>query len=127
MSGESLCFMTVLRPVINPRSPSLETSCAELLTHFNILPRNANECRSISQVIWPILELVQKEVFMKLFTSIAIGLLVLIALLHILRLVFGWEVIIHGVVMPMWASTLGVIIPGGLAFMVWRESRRGKL
>ena len=64
---------------------------------------------------------------MKPFTNIAILLFALIALLHIFRLYFGWEVIVHGTVIPMWASILGFIIAGGLAVMLWRESREGKL
>ena len=30
-------------------------------------------------------------------------------------------------VMPMWPSSLGLIIAGGLAVMLWHESRQGKL
>jgi hypothetical protein len=36
-------------------------SRSELRTHVKILPRNANERRSISHAIWPILESVQKD------------------------------------------------------------------
>ena len=60
---------------------------------------------------------------MKPFTTIAIVLFSLVAVLHVLRLIFGWEVAINGVVMPMWASVVGLIVAGGLAVMVWRESR----
>ena len=63
---------------------------------------------------------------MKPFTTIAIAFLSLAAVLHVLRLVFGWEVVINGLVMPMWASAVGLIIAGGLAVMVWRESQPGK-
>ena len=63
---------------------------------------------------------------MELFTRIAISIFVIIALLHILRLFFGWEVTINGVVIPMWASVLGLIIAVGLAIMLWRESRGEK-
>jgi len=59
----------------------------------------------------------------KLFTTIAVGVFALVALLHVLRLAFGWEVTIQGSVIPMWVSVLGVIIAGGLAIMLWRESR----
>ncbi|MBI3292293.1 MAG: hypothetical protein HYZ73_05740 [Elusimicrobia bacterium] len=61
---------------------------------------------------------------MKPFTKIAIGLFALVVLLHILRLFFHWEVIVNGVVIPLWASVLGLIIAGCLAFMLWRESRQ---
>jgi hypothetical protein len=59
----------------------------------------------------------------KPFTTIAVGVFALVALLHVLRLAFGWEVTIQGSVIPMWVSVLGVIIAGGLAIMLWRESR----
>ncbi|HVS26811.1 MAG TPA: hypothetical protein VHE58_05870 [Burkholderiales bacterium] len=63
---------------------------------------------------------------MKLFTNLAIALLILIAIVHLLRLVFGWEVTLNGMVVPMWVSVLGLLIPGALAFFLWRESRENK-
>src|SRR5207245_7043078 len=62
----------------------------------------------------------------KPFTTIAIVLFSLVAVLHVLRLIFGWEVVINGLVMPMWASVVGLIVAGGLAVMGWREARQGK-
>ena len=59
---------------------------------------------------------------MKPFTTIAIVFFSLAAALHVLRLIFGWEVVINGLVMPMWVSVIGLIVAGGLAVMVWRES-----
>ena len=59
----------------------------------------------------------------KPFTTIAVGIFVLVALVHVLRLVFGWEVTIQGSIVPMWVSVVGVVFAGGLAFMVWLESR----
>jgi hypothetical protein len=59
----------------------------------------------------------------KPFTTIAVGVLALMALVHVFRLLFGWEVTIQGSVVPMWVSALGVFIAGGLAVMLWRESR----
>ncbi|TAL09131.1 MAG: hypothetical protein EPO02_11025 [Nitrospirae bacterium] len=59
----------------------------------------------------------------KPFTAIAVGVFGIVALLHILRLAFGWEVTFQGGAVPMWVSGLGVVIAGGLAIMLWRESR----
>ena len=59
----------------------------------------------------------------KPFTTITVGIFVLVALVHVLRLVWGWEVTIQGSIVPMWVSVVGVVIAGYLAFMVWRESR----
>ena len=61
----------------------------------------------------------------KPFAAIAVGVFALVALLHVLRLVFGWEVTLQGSVVPMWVSGLGAVIAGGLAVMLWRESRQG--
>jgi hypothetical protein len=62
----------------------------------------------------------------KPFTTIAIVIFSLMAALHVLRLIFGWEAVIDGLVIPMWASVVGLIIAGGLAVMLWRESRPEK-
>ncbi len=59
----------------------------------------------------------------KPFTTIAVGVFALMSLVHVLRLAFGWEVTFQGGVVPLWVSVLGVIIAGGLAVMLWRESR----
>lgn len=60
---------------------------------------------------------------MKPFTKVAIFVFVLVSVLHILRLFLGWEVIINGILIPMWVSIIGFIIAGALAVMVWYESR----
>jgi len=59
----------------------------------------------------------------KPFTTIAVGVFALMALVHVFRLLFGWVVTIQGSVVPMWVSVLGVVIAGGLAIMLRRESR----
>jgi hypothetical protein len=59
----------------------------------------------------------------KPFTMIAVGVFALMALVHVFRLLFGWAVTFQGSVVPMWVSVLGVVIAGGLAVMLWRESR----
>jgi len=60
---------------------------------------------------------------MKPFTGIAVALFTLIAILHLLRLFAGWELVVIGYVVPVWFSLPGLIIAGGLAVMVWREAR----
>jgi hypothetical protein len=59
---------------------------------------------------------------MKPFTLIAIVVLSLVSILHLIRLVLGWEVLIAGVAIPLWISGVGFILAGGLAAMLWRES-----
>jgi hypothetical protein len=61
---------------------------------------------------------------MKPFTTIAIAVFALIAIMHAFRLVLGWEVIVNGSVVPMWISVAGLVIPAGLAWMLWHENSR---
>jgi hypothetical protein len=60
----------------------------------------------------------------KPFTLIAIVLLALIAILQLLRFILGWEVMVHGVSVPVWASGIAFVVAAGLAVMVWLESRK---
>jgi hypothetical protein len=58
---------------------------------------------------------------MKPFTTIAIAFLALIAIVHLLRLFTGWEIIVVEFVVPVWWSAFGLLVTGGLALMLWRE------
>ena len=49
----------------------------------------------------------------------------LVALMHILRIVLGWEVIIGGWMAPMWISWAGVVVAGLLSFTGLRLARAG--
>lgn len=62
---------------------------------------------------------------MKPFTTVAIVIFTLVALMHACRIWYGWDVMLGGTAIPMWASYLGFVIAGGLAIGLWRESRRG--
>jgi hypothetical protein len=66
----------------------------------------------------------RKEQIMKPFTIIAIIVFSLMAFIHLLRLFFGWEVIISGMILPIWISAPGFFIASGLAVMLWQESRK---
>ncbi len=48
----------------------------------------------------------------------------LIALLHALRLIFGWEAILDGRVMPLWMSWVAIVISGYFAVQGLRLSQR---
>jgi hypothetical protein len=61
---------------------------------------------------------------MKPATTIAVAFLALIALAQLTRFLLGWEVTIERVAVPIWFSGLAALIVGGLAVMLWRESRR---
>jgi hypothetical protein len=59
----------------------------------------------------------------KPFTVVAVGVLLLVSLLQLLRLVLGWAITINGVAVPLWASGVAFVVAAGLAAMVWRELR----
>jgi hypothetical protein len=56
-----------------------------------------------------------------LITSI---LFLLIAFLHAIRLLQGWQVTIGGAVVPLWVSRIGLAISGFLAYEGFRLGRR---
>jgi small neutral amino acid transporter SnatA (MarC family) len=61
---------------------------------------------------------------MKPFTTIAVVVLAVVALIHLIRLFTGVELIVAGWVVPVWGVSLpGLLIAGGLAVMLWREAR----
>lgn len=43
-----------------------------------------------------------------------------IALLHALRLVYGWSAVINGWAIPLWASWLFLAVAGYLAFLAYQ-------
>ena len=60
---------------------------------------------------------------MRPFTTIAVFVLAIVAFAHLLRAIAGWEIVIGGVVLPMWPSLLAFLFAGGLAVGLWREAR----
>ena len=60
---------------------------------------------------------------MKPAALLATVFLSLVAVLHVLRLVFQVEFVVGGTEIPMWASVLAVVGPGALAVWLWREQR----
>ena len=58
---------------------------------------------------------------MKPFAMITVIFLALVALVHLVRLLFAWEVTVQGIVIPVWVSAIAVVIPGALAIMLWRR------
>jgi hypothetical protein len=59
---------------------------------------------------------------MKPATLVTTILLVLVALVHVLRLMLRVEVTVGAAVVPMWASALAIIVPAALAVGLWREN-----
>jgi hypothetical protein len=50
-------------------------------------------------------------------------LLTLVAMAHALRIVFRLNVTIGAVSIPTWPSAAACVVAGGVAFLLWRESR----
>jgi hypothetical protein len=42
----------------------------------------------------------------------------------LLRFILGWEVTVHGMSVPVWASGIAFVVAAGLAVMVWLEMRK---
>jgi len=61
---------------------------------------------------------------MKPFARLAVLFLALLALLQLARVVLGWPVLVAGTAVPLWASVVAAVVAGGIAVMLWRESRR---
>ena len=61
---------------------------------------------------------------MKPFATLAVFFLGLLSALQLVRFLLGWEVLVNGVAIPLWASAIACIVAGGLAIMLWREARR---
>jgi len=60
----------------------------------------------------------------KPFTLAAALIFAAIALIHLLRVIFGWMVTIVGADVPMWGSVVALVISGILAAGLWWESRK---
>ena len=60
---------------------------------------------------------------MKPAALVAVLFLSVVALLHVLRLIFQVQITVGSTEIPMWASVFAVIGPGGLAVWLWKEQR----
>ena len=60
---------------------------------------------------------------MKSAALVAVLFLSVVALLHVLRLIFQVQITVGSTEIPMWASVLAVIGPGALAVWLWKEQR----
>lgn len=60
---------------------------------------------------------------MKPFTTIAVFVFALVALIQALRVALGWDITVNGLSIPPWASVIAVVAAATLAYKVWREMR----
>ena len=57
------------------------------------------------------------------FTTIAALIFACAALLHVYRLFTDFQIVLGSHVIPMWASYVAILVAGGLAIGLFRESR----
>lgn len=60
---------------------------------------------------------------MKTGTTLAIAVFTVVAIAHLLRLVYAIDVSIGDWNAPMWVSVPGFIGPAAIAALLWRESK----
>jgi hypothetical protein len=60
---------------------------------------------------------------MKTGTLLAIIVFIVVALAHLYRLVSGAELLLNGDIVPQWISVPGVLLPGLIAWLLWKESK----
>jgi hypothetical protein len=48
--------------------------------------------------------------------TVTATLFLVVALMHLLRIIFGWQAEIGGLSIPFWVSWLGVLVAGALAY-----------
>jgi len=58
---------------------------------------------------------------MKLGSTLAMILMLLVAIAHALRLVFQVDITAGTVVVPAWVSVVGIVVPAAIALLLWRE------
>ncbi len=62
---------------------------------------------------------------MKPFTIIAMILLALAAIAQACRFVLGWELVINGMMVPLWPSAVAAVVLAAVVWMLWREHGSG--
>ena len=60
---------------------------------------------------------------MKTGSKLAILLFSLVAVAHFLRVVFGVSVTVDTWNVPQWVSVIGILVPGLIAALLWKESK----
>ncbi len=58
------------------------------------------------------------------YNTITAVLFLVIALLHLLRIIFGWPAQIGSLEIPLWASWLALVVTAALAYFGFRQNAR---
>ncbi len=59
---------------------------------------------------------------MKTGSLLAVIVFVLVAIAHLMRIATDTEIVIGGSNIPQWISLVGVVVPGLIAWLLWKES-----
>ena len=59
----------------------------------------------------------------KTYANVTAALFLAMAIMHLLRIIFGWEVQIGGLAIPLWVSWLALPITGALAYLGFMQNR----
>ena len=52
----------------------------------------------------------------KTFSTIVGAIFGVVAVVHLVRILLGWSIVIEGWTVPMWVSWVGLIVAGGLTY-----------
>jgi hypothetical protein len=63
----------------------------------------------------------------KTYNTLTAVVFLIVALLHLLRIILGWPAQIGGLNIPIWASGLALIVTGALAYFGFRQNGCGGL
>ena len=59
----------------------------------------------------------------KAYATITALLFLAIGILHLLRIIFGWQAEIGGLNIPFWVSWLALFVTGGLAYLGFTQKQ----
>ena len=59
----------------------------------------------------------------KTYMTVTATLFIVVAIMHLLRIILGWQVEIGGLSIPFWVSWLGVLVAGALAYFGYTQKR----
>ena len=62
----------------------------------------------------------------KTYNTITAALFLIIAVAHLLRIIFGWGAQIGGLDIPVWVSWLALVVAGALAYFGFRQNSRAE-
>ena len=60
------------------------------------------------------------------YNTLTAALFLIIAVAHLLRIIFGWAAQIGGLDIPVWASWVALVVAGALAYVGFRQNSRPK-